>query len=202
MLSKESSEEDNFIRIAKILLDTIPKYLRRLFVEKWNWKYPDEKWQSNMASGVFLLRRMPRRKSVGPHGDNIMSGNEAEWDISTLRFAMLRSGLDLIPNCRPGNQRSVPLLISEEIEVIWTIRNQLFNDTPSMRCSSATFTEMVSKIKSVAKNIFGVDAENKVDKIAQLQIITVKTLEQLKYMMCIENDITDKRWKLLNGKVL
>ena len=201
MLSKESSEEDNFIRIAKILLDTIPKYLRRLFVEKWNWKYPNKKWQSNMATVEFLLSQMPRRKPVGPHAKNIMSGNEAEWDISTLRFAMHRSGLNLIPSCRPGNQRSVPLLISEEIEVIWAIRNQLFNDTPSMRCSSATFTEMVSKIKGVAKNIFGVDAENEVDKIAQSQIVTLKMVEKLKYMLCIEKYSNDERRKQLQGNV-
>jgi len=42
-----SDEEENFTKIAKLVLDVFPNYLRKCFIEQWNNKFPSQKWQSD-----------------------------------------------------------------------------------------------------------------------------------------------------------
>ena len=150
-------------------------YLRKLFIEKWDQKYPHNAWQSNSASGSFVFNEIPNSAKNGRnlvYASNMQSGKESDWDTTTLLYAMLYSQLNLIPGCRPDGQRSPPLLISEEIDRIRNIRNHIAHAS-SMKCSSATFKEIEFEIKSVAVNIFGIKAMNDIDEIVQTHFITM-----------------------------
>ena len=191
-----SVEEENFVKISKIVLEIVPKHLRSLFVEKWDQKYPNNKWQSGNASGSFLFNEIPNNAKKGRNAvlaKNIESGNESDWDGTTLVYVLLYSQLHLIPSCRPDGQRSVPLLISEEIDIIRKVRNEYFAHASSMHCPSATFIDITSKIKCSAKNAFGVIAENEVDGIVQ-SVVTTKITDQLKHQLDLE--------KILNEQIL
>ena len=198
-----SAEEENFIKITKLILETVPKHLRNLFVEKWDEKYPNDKWQSDLASGNFLFNEIPNAAKNGKNGvyaNNMKSGKESEWDTTTLVYAMLYSKLNLITNCRPDDQRSAPLLISEEIDIIRKVRNEFFAHASSMQCSSATFIGIAWKIKSVAKNVFGANAENDIDDIVTSQL-TTKMTDQLKHQLLMEKNRNDEWEKALKGKL-
>ena len=185
-----SREEEYFIKITKIVLEIFPKYLRKLFIEKWDQKYPNNKWQSDSASGNFLFNQIPNAAKNGRNGvyaNNMKSGKENEWDTTTLVYAMLYSLLNLIPSCRPNGQRSVPLYISEEIDIIRKIRNEFFAHASTMILPFGTFLEIIWKVYGVAKNIFGIDAEREIEDIAMSKI-TPDIAELLKHHLCIERD--------------
>ena len=171
-----SVEETNYMKITKIVIETIPKYLRRCFIQQWNLKYPKKKWKSNNASGIFLFNQLPDKiknnKSNEMSIDKIKTGNEQLWDTSTLVLVMLNSGLKLIKGVRPSKERSTPLRISEEIDVIRDIRNLHFAHASNMSCSSEDFTKIMTNIKSTARNIFSKDAEKEIDEIENFEIET------------------------------
>ena len=199
-----TDEEENFIRICKIILEIVPKHLRSLFIDKWDQKFPNSKWQSDLASGNFLFSQIPNAAKNGKNGvyaNNMKSGKESEWDTTTLVYAMMYSQLNLITNCRPDDQRSAPLLISEEIDIIRKVRNEFFAHASSMQCSSPSFTDITLKIKTVARNIFGVVAEHEIAAIAKSQIAT-KVIDQLKHQLLIEKSRNDEFKEVLKGNFL
>ena len=198
-----SAEEENFIKVTKIILEVVPMHLRTLFIEKWNQKYPNNKWQSDSASGNFAFNEIPNAAKKGKNGvyaSNMQSGNESDWDTTTLVYAMLYSQLNLIPSCRPDGQRSVPLYISEEIDRIRKIRNEFFAHAASMKCSSATFKGIEFEIKSAAMNVFGIKAKNDIDEIVQTHITTKMTRQQ-KDQLHGEKKRNDEFEKVLKGKL-
>ena len=175
-------EEQNFIKMARIFLDVAPRYLRKLFVDKWDEKHPNQKWQSDNVSGAILIDKLPpeiksnRRNKL--YLDKMEAGNEEDWDTTTLVFALLFSHLNLIQVCRPRNKRKLPLRTSEEIDIIRETRNEFFAHASSMRCSSSTFMDIVSKMKNVSKNIFGDNAEKEIGRIEMTQVKVILTDEQ------------------------
>ena len=199
------AEEGNHIKVAKILLDIVPKYLRQLFIEKWNQKYPNHKWKSDRASGEYLFRELPlevkSRKARGKVIDKLRSGNENEWDMFTLIFVMLDSSLDLVEGCRRNDRRIPPLRISEEIDLIRVIKNDFYSHASSMSCSFSNFMTITSRIKSTAKHIFGNDAGNEIANIVQSPVATTMTIERLKQQLEKEKNSSYELERLLKGKL-
>ena len=189
-----SREEQNFIKITKIVLEIVPKYLRKLFIEKWNQKYPNNKWQSDSASGNFLFNQIPNAAKNGRNGvyaNNMKSGKENEWDTTTLLYGMLYSQLNLIQCCRPDGQRSAPLYISEEIDSIRKIRNEFFAHASTMKSSFTTFLDIISHLNSVAKNIFDINAEHDIEDIVKSHI-KAEVADLLKQQLHIEKNRNDE----------
>ena len=199
-----TAEEENFINIARILLEIVPQCLRKLFVDQWNKKYPNQFWQSDGKNENIVLGELPNDikndKRYDVYIDNMRTGNEKDWDTSTLLFALLFSKLKLIPGCRPKSQRIIPLRTSEEIDIIREARNFFF-EIPSMQCPHATFAIIVSKIKGVARIVFGVDAENAIYYMEKSQL-NVKMTEQLKHQLDSEKKRNHELEKVIRGKQL
>jgi len=171
-----SNEKENFVKIARIVLDVVPHYLRKLFITKWEKKYPNEKWQSNIISGNALVAKIA--KVDKRYADRLKAGDEQKWDTTILVYVFLYSNLNLIDQCRnPKETRIPPLRISEEIDIIRETRNEYFGHLPQMSCPSHDFTAIVDKLKSVAKNIFDADAdaEKEIDDIGKMPIDTQST---------------------------
>ena len=164
-----SNEEENFVKIARIVLDVVPHYLRKLFITKWEEKYPNEKWESNSTSGDALVAKIA---SVNKnYADKLKAGDEQQWDTTILVYVFLYSGLKLIDPCRnPKEKRNPPLRISEEIYIISETRNELFGHATQMSCPWHDLTALVDRLKSVARNIFGVDTEKEIDEITKVSI--------------------------------
>ena len=169
-------EEANFVRITKVVVDIVPKHLRQCFKQQWNKKYPNNKWNSDKASGDFIFNQL--RDSIKNNEikqiyvEKLKKGEEQEWDTNTLAFALLDSGLKLIESCRPKCQRTSPFRIRDGIEIIRDIRNSFFAHAANMSCSNAEVVAITEKIKIVAQNIFGQDAVDEIEEIMRPEIET------------------------------
>ena len=164
-----SNEEENFVKIARIVLDVVPHHLRKLFITKWEEKYPNEKWESNGTSGDALVAKIANVNRN--YAEKLKAGDEQQWDTTVLVYIFLYSGLNLIDPCRnPREKRVPPLRISEEIDIIRETRNEFFDHAAQMSCPSHDFTALVGKLKSVARIIFGVDTEKEIDDITNVSI--------------------------------
>ena len=199
-----SREEEYFIKITKIVLEIFPKYLRKLFIDKWDRKHPNNKWQSDSASGNFVFNEIPNTAKNGRnrvYAINMQSGKESDWDTTTLVYAMLYSQLNLIPRCRPDDQMSAPLLISEEIDIIRKIRNTFFAHSPNMKCSFRAFLEIILQVHSVTEHIFCVNAEHEIEDLVKSQISN-QVADLLKQKLHIEKNRNDEFEKVLKGELL
>ena len=154
-----SLERDNVVKLSYILVEVVGRNLREYFVKLWNQKYPNEKWhgdaakRDNMLKTLLVTRGGTLKQDI--YSQKILKGNEQEWDIATSIKAILDSGFNLIDGCRSSDQRSIPLRESEELEIIRGIRNTWYGHLTSTKCSFADFKDIMTSIKSVAKNLFG-----------------------------------------------
>ena len=166
---ESSPERDNFVKLSYILLDIVARHLREYFVKVWDQKYPNEKWHDDVAKRDLKLESLlvtrDGRQKQDIYSLKILKGNEREWDIVTVIKAILDSGFKLIDGCRSPDQRTIPLRESEEIEIISGIRNTDYGHISSMSCSLDEFIDVVDKIKSVAKHLFGKEAKKEIYKI-------------------------------------
>ena len=176
-------EEQNFVKLAKIILDVTPKHLRVFFVKKWNEKFP-QVWGSDKVSGANIDSKIPSQNKKGCRfylsiKSKILEGNEQEWDITILAFLLLFSGLRLIEKCRKRDERNDPLRESEEIDKIREMRNSYFAHTESMRCSTTEFARIVAGIKTAADKLFGQNAKAEICGIEN-SIIRNKVTDHVK----------------------
>jgi len=184
-IAKLSAEKENFFKLTTIVVDIIPKYLRIFFKEQWDRKYPAHKWQSDEKSGEFLVKEIPNKiKKQGGitqvHIKNLEKGNEEKWDTTTLVFALLVSGLELIPKCRAPKERSPPLRISEEIDRLREIRNSAFARKKNCSIKSDEFKEVIAGIKSIAERVFNEYAVREIDRVekSKLETAVIDVLRQ------------------------
>ena len=188
---ESSPEQDNFVKLSYILLDIVAQHLRECFVKLWDNKYPNEKWHDDVAKRNLKLQSLlvtrDGRQKQDVYSQKILKGDEQNWDISTLIRAILDSGFKLLEVCRPSHERSSPLRESEQIEIIRRIRNEDYGHIRSMSCSLDKFMDIMTEIRSVAKNLFGKDVEKKLYKI-EMSPSTQSMREQVH--------------KLLQGKLL
>jgi len=166
---ESSPEQDNFVKLSYILLNIVAQHFREYFVKLWDKKYPNEKWHDDVAKRNLKLQSMlvsrDGRQKQDMYSQKILKGDEQNWDISTLIRAILDSGFKLLEGCRPPDERTSPLRESEEIEIIRRIRNEDYGHITSMSCSLDAFMDIMTEIRSVAKNLFGKDVEKKIYKI-------------------------------------
>ena len=164
-----SPERDNFVKLSYILLDVVSRYLREYFIKVWDQTYPDEKWHDDVAKRGLklqsLLATRDGRQKQDIYSLKILKGDEQEWDITTVIKALLDSGFKLMDGCRPQDQRTTPLRESEQIEIIRGIRNTDYGHTSHMSCPFDEFMDIMEKIKSVAKDLFGNEAKKEIYKI-------------------------------------
>jgi len=179
-----STEEENFVKISKVVLDIVPKYLRKCFKTQWDKKFPDRKWQSDNASGEFLFELLPEKTKKDGRNKvyikNLKDGNEEDWDTTTIVFVMLYSGLKLIEKIRPKKPWIEPLRISEAIDVIRNTRNVYFAHAKGMSCSSDVFEKVIREIIMAASCIVDDDVESEIDEIKNLEIESKLTDQQRK----------------------
>ena len=176
-----SPERDNFLKLSSILLHVVPRHLREYFIKVWDQKYPNEKWHDDIAKRGLKLQSLlvtrDGRQKQDIYSQKILKGDVQEWDITTVIKALLYSGFKLIEGCRPPDQWTIPLRESEEIEIIRGIRNTNYGHISSMSCPLDEFIDIMNKIRSAAKNLFGKEAEKEIYRI-EVSPSTPNTREQ------------------------
>ena len=202
---QSSDEEENFIKITKLVLDIFPKYLRKCFIEQWNKKYPGQTWQGDSASGTFFFNALPAKVKSSRNRqiyiEKLKKGNEQEWDTTTVVYALLETGIQLVEGSRAKNERKDPLRISEQIEILRDVRNFIAHAS-NMSCSCTKFTEILTEIKSKTTDIFDVKAVKEIEDIEKSPIES-KLAVDLKKRLEVEkqrNKDFDELFKGIEGK--
>ena len=197
-----TAEEENFVKINKILLDIIPRYLRELFVGHWDIKYPNHKWWSDSSSVDMLLSGFPKGSHFIDFVRKMKTEDIEKWGTAALIFAFMNCGHRLVEVCRPYDSRVPRLCLCKELGIIRRIHSDFCRGPCSTQCPSGAFTEAASQIKFVARNIFGFYAEHEIDEIIQSQVATEKTIEQLEQQLRKEKIPDDELKNLVRGRVL
>ena len=147
------------MKLSSIILEIVPKYLRKCFIREWDKKYPDQKWQSNNSNGEFLLEQLPdkikKKLSRTEKRKRLKSGNEHSWDTHILVFAILFSGLDLTDE----------VSVREAIHIIVDTRKIYLEHASSKMCPSDLYTKIITDIKNAANKLAGDDAEKEIEEI-------------------------------------
>ena len=90
-----SFPEENFYRVACLVVNVIPTQLRNYFKDKWDANYPFNPWDDTGNSGKFFLQS---EKKINDKGilKNIQNGDRNKWDGTTLFAVLLYSSHNLI----------------------------------------------------------------------------------------------------------
>ena len=189
-------EEENFIKLVRIIVEIMPKHLRDLFITKWNAKFPNQPWANDAASGQYLYNAIPPavKKNQAKFNNTlqqmILSGNSEVWDPSALLFVLLYADLKIIDTCRPRNQRANPFSVSENIDRFREIRNSFYGHNINMSVPDAEFASISTEIKGIAKDTFGTIAEDEIDQIINTQM-TSQLSHDLKLKLAKETQVNE-----------
>ena len=163
-----SPEEANFVVIRDILKNDVPKYLRIYFLEQWNDKHPNQKWQSNNSSGQDLVSNLSNASKSTVSSEVIRAletGNENEWDIDTLLFALQYSDLNVMKVCRQKGQRATKLssIPEKEIDLLMGMEKRFSSaHARNLSCPSEEFKDLVGIVKKFASHVLSEDAQTEI----------------------------------------
>ena len=173
-----TSEQENFIKLVKIIVEIVPKHLRGLFITNWNAKFPSQPWANDATSGQYLYNAIPQSVKKNQAKFNktlqqmILGGDCETWDPSALFFVLLYAGFKITDKCRPRNQRAYPFTVSENIDRLRELRNAVFGHVVNMSVPGVDFGSISTEIKRIIKGVFGAIAEDEIDQIVNAQITT------------------------------
>ena len=173
-----TKEQENFIKLVKIIVEIVPKHLRGLFKTNWDAKFPTHLWTNDATSGQYLYNAIPQSVKQNQAKFNItlqqmiLGGNCETWDPSALFFVLLYAGLKITDKCRPRNQRAYPFTVIENIDRLRELRNTFFGHVVNMSVPDVDFGNISTEIKGIIKDVFGTITEDEIDQIINAQTTT------------------------------
>ena len=191
-----TSEQENFIKIVKIIVEMMPKHLRDFFITSWDAKFPTQPWANDATSGQYLYNAIPQSVKKNQTKFNItlqqmiLGGDCETWDPSALFFVLLYAGLKITDKCRPRNQRAYPFTVSENIDRLRELRNVFFGHVINMSVPDADFGKISTELKEIIKDIFGTIVEDEIDQIINAQM-TSQLSHDLKSKLHKEKQINE-----------
>ena len=189
-----TKDQENFIKLVKIIVEIVPKHLRALFITNWDAKFPSQPWANNATSRQYLYNAIPQSVKQIQAKFNItlqkmiLAGDCKTWDPSALFFVLLYAGLKITDKCRPRNQRAYPFTVSECIDRLRELRNEFFGHVVNMSVSDADFGKISTEIKGIIKDVFGTGAEDEIDQVINAQV-TSQLSHELKSKLDKEKQI-------------
>ena len=164
----ESCKRSNANECLKhILSKTIPKYLRELFIERWNAKFPDQPWKSNMESGSVLCNLSQEKNTKCKKSKQLKKlryGKDEEWDINCFGYIVIDSGLELCSQEEKDNMRLLKRIKSKQ--------SSFGKNHPNTAVESQV---MIDEVKCTAAKMFGKHAEDEISDIADSQLVEEET---------------------------
>eukprot|EP00112_Aurelia_sp_Birch-Aquarium-sp1_P013415 Seg2846.4 transcript_id=Seg2846.4/GoldUCD/mRNA.D3Y31 product="NACHT LRR and PYD domains-containing protein 1" protein_id=Seg2846.4/GoldUCD/D3Y31 len=180
-----TKEGENFVRLAKIILEIVPANLRILFESEWNKKFQNNKWDDTPTSGLFLVKevkkmKVPRRSFTNDIETALAAGNKNKWDCTILFFVLFYSELRIIPKARFLKQKKLPLLPSEEVDKLREIRNGSFAHLASLSIDETEYQQVISEIEQIFTNLGWTQGLHDIQSIKSSAVSTseMKTLER------------------------
>ena len=167
-------DRERFIKLSWIVLDIVPKHLRKLFVKKWDEKSSNQNWKSDSSSGTDIFNKLSKHLQNNDkeriYTNKLREGNEKEWDMTILGKVFLEYGLKLIDGPRRLTDRCSPFNDGEKVSILRDIRNRYFAHLPSMSCLPDVFKRIIDEIKIAGDGLFETTFESEIDEIEQSSI--------------------------------
>ena len=161
-------DESNRVELSVSVAEAVSKCLRKLFIERWNTKFPTKPWNSNGESRNDLIGAIPekskKKKRFLQYKDKLHYGNVEDWDITVWGYIMLDSGLNLCDKSVKGDMHKLRTTVVS-----------LSTKASNGSLKSAECDEMISAIKKAVNKICGPDAEDELSGVVQSQIEKFKT---------------------------
>ena len=134
-------ETENFIRIAILITDIIPRHLRQLFKDGWNKKFPQIPWTEGVASGQNFMTEIQKRKTQMKDQQvkiKIKNGDTNDWDCTTLFFALLYSRVPIIDAAK-----------KTFVDKIRIVRNGYFGHVTSSQLPKQEFDDIIRDLTQI-----------------------------------------------------
>ena len=177
MACSVSSEEENYFKIAKIVLNVIPANLREKFKIRWKDEYSSD-WTDDRNSGSHFSAELSKKREVYTYPsikDKIEAGDTKEWDCTTLFFAFRTLNLygsDAVKSSIEKNLRS--------------IRNEIAH-TPKNELSKADYDRILCELKKTFGALYWVDG------LEEIRLIDESELENDHFRELEQQLITERK---------
>ena len=172
LVMEYSPEQLNFFRLCCVVFDLVPKGLRQIFKNEWDFRYkaPLGEWKDTAQNGCDFYNKESKssHKKNGLLLATIQNGNRAEWDCTCLFFAILYS--DSIGT-------TVSSAVQKEVDDIREVRNEIAHITEG-KLADTDFQTLVDRVLNAFKSL-GL-AITEVQEIKNQESFPTTEVEQIK----------------------
>ena len=141
-----SIPEENFYRVAHLILDEIPSQLRQYFKRKWDTKYPSDPWDDTTVSGQLFFTRERNRTLIKNTAiqSNIQHGDTNKWDGTTLFAVLLYSSHNLLKTDKNADTL---------IDTLRKLRNTSYGHLDSAKIEDPDYQQIIQDAKNTFANL-------------------------------------------------
>ena len=153
MSTRLSVDEENFLKLTRIILDELRGKLRNLFITEFERKYGFP-YGDDPAAGTFFLSNVllqNRSKDAGVR-DKIQNGDSNKFDCTSLFYCILYSGALLQPAMRRKDLRTQPCNSSELLDMLREHRN-MFAHSTSAEINQTEFDDRVNRMQMIYQQL-------------------------------------------------
>ena len=96
-----TNNEENYLRVVRVVLEDAPTHLRVLFKNRYQQKY-NRQWDDTPASGQYLIAHSNTRNALPHVIDVVKHGDSSLFDVTVLCWCLLSSGCQIVPPSNTG----------------------------------------------------------------------------------------------------
>lgn len=160
-MSKE--EEQNFFKLAYIVVNIVTDALRTVFKTEWDSKYPATPWLDDVASqNIFIAKEGKSSSNFKTKNMKRSGGKRETWDISVLTYALLES--------KPLDLQNTKPTLGAYIFQLKTIRNKVMH-SERWAMNTTEFNNVYTGIENMMRNLV---AQNGIYQTYLNQMIAIK----------------------------
>ena len=141
-------EKLNYFRICHVVTDILPQGLRSIFKQEWDSRYQATlgEWKDTPQNGLdFYNRESPRSRTRDARLlETIRNGNRAQWDCTTLFFAILYSN---------SIGHGLGAAVRSSVDDLREFRNDEFAHLPHGQLSDLQFRLAVRKVENAFRSL-------------------------------------------------
>ncbi|PFX21311.1 Nephrocystin-3 [Stylophora pistillata] len=182
-----SKEQLNYFRVCHIVTNILPEGLRSIFKHEWDRLYQATlgEWKDTPCDGQHFYNKETTQSRKNRLMPKVREGNRAQWDCTTLFFAILRC--DSIG-------RKLCATVNCSLEDLNEFRNEKFAHAPWGQLSELEFKLAVQRVK-VAFESLDLPTEQ-VQEISRQESFQTKEIESLKKRHDLYKELEETKVKL------
>ena len=191
-----TKEQLNYFRICHLVTNILPQGLRSIFKQEWDSRYQATlgEWKDTPQNGMDFYNTeslRSRTRNARPL-ETIRNGNRAQWDCTTLFFAILYS--DSISH-------GLDAAVCSNVNDLREFRNEEFAHMPQGQLSDLQFKRAVRKMQIAFKSL-GLST-NDIQNICKQKTFPTKELQSVletHQLLEEDNQVLQQQYQVLDEK--